>query len=50
VEQKYSVKEEIKAASAKCYKAKPEALDLLGFYTDPAERMVMCNTHTYTEC
>jgi hypothetical protein len=48
VEQNSAVKEKIKAAVAKRYEAKPEALDLSGLYTDPGERMVMCNTHTHT--
>jgi hypothetical protein len=44
--QNSAVKEKIKAAVVKRYKAKREALDLLGFHTDSGERMVMYNTHT----
>jgi hypothetical protein len=49
VEQNSALKEKIKAAMAKHYKAKSEALDLSGFHTDPGERMVMYNTYTYRE-
>jgi hypothetical protein len=32
---------------AKCYEAKPEAIELSGFYTDPGERMVMYREYFY---
>jgi hypothetical protein len=46
VELNSTLKEKIKAAMVKRYDGNLKAVDLSRFHTDPAERMVVYNTHT----